>query len=241
MDRQYVWLIWSTAFLLPWLGLYLVWPQHREVMWRTSLMTMVFGLTEPLFVPEYWHPPSLFGLAESTGFDVESLIFTFGIGGVGAVLYNVLTGRSPAPFAASEKDISRHRWHRPAVLAPAIAFPPLYWMGWNPIYAAITALVAGAAAAVLCRPDLAVKTMVGGGLFAVYYFVFMLALVWSAPGYIDAVWNLPALSGVSIVGIPLEELLFGASFGMYWSAVYEHLAWHRTLRTSAIQGSESPR
>ena len=240
MDRQYVWLIWSSAFLLPWLGLYLGWPQHREVMWRTSLMTMLFGLTEPLFVPEYWHPPSLFDLAESTGFDVESLIFAFGIGGVGAVLYNVLTGRRPASFAATEKEASRHRWHRLAVLVPAIVFPPLYFfMEWNAIYAAIAALTAGAAAAALCRPDLAVKTLVGGSLFAAYYFVFMIALVWSAPGYIDAVWNLLALSGVSVFGIPLEELLFGASFGMYWSGVYEHLAWNRTLRTSAVQRSGS--
>jgi hypothetical protein len=65
--------------------------------------------------------------------------------------------------------------------------------------------------------------------------------VWSAPGYIDAVWNLLALSGVSVFGIPLEELLFGASFGMYWSGVYEHLAWNRALRTSAIQRSGSLR
>ena len=63
-------------------------------MLRASLLTMPFGLTEALFVPRYWDPPSLFDLAQRTGFDIESLIFSFGIGGVGSVLYNILTGQN---------------------------------------------------------------------------------------------------------------------------------------------------
>ena len=45
------------------------------------------------------------------------------------------------------------------------------------------------------------------------------------PGYISQVWNLPALSGVLIGGIPLEELRFGFSFSWYWTGVYEHFTW----------------
>jgi lycopene cyclase-like protein len=47
-----------------------------------------------------------------------------------------------------------------------------------------------------------------------------------APGYIEAVWNVPALSGVLVYCIPLEELLFGLTFGLSWSSVYEHVMWH---------------
>jgi hypothetical protein len=43
---------------------------------------MPMGLTEPFFVPEYWTPPSLFNLTEKTGFDIESLIFSFAIDGI---------------------------------------------------------------------------------------------------------------------------------------------------------------
>lgn len=50
-------------------------------MLRVSLLTAPFGLTEPLFVPEYWNPPSLFVLEQRTGFDLEIFIFCFGIGG----------------------------------------------------------------------------------------------------------------------------------------------------------------
>ena len=75
IPEHYVWLIWSSAFLVPWLGLFLCFPRDRRIMTWASVLTMPFGLSEPLFVPRYWNPPSLFDLAQRTGFDVESLIF----------------------------------------------------------------------------------------------------------------------------------------------------------------------
>ena len=65
----------------------------------------------------------------------------------------------------------------------------------------------------------------------------MLALLWFAPGYIASVWNLPALSGVLIGGIPLEELLFGFAFGVYWASVYEHLTWRMSSRIPTLMQS----
>ena len=63
MTYHYVWLVWSVAFLLPWSIIFLANTKHRTVMWRTSAVTALLGLTEPIFVPAYWNPPSLFELA----------------------------------------------------------------------------------------------------------------------------------------------------------------------------------
>lgn len=197
-----------------------------------SLFTTPFGLTEPLFVPEYWNPPSLFDLARTTGFDIESLIFCFGIGGIGAVLYNSLTGQRPAPVGDAEKLTPRHRHHYWALAAPFISFPILYLFPWNPIYPSITAMVLGAIATILCRRDLVHKTWVGTLLFLSYYTTFLLGLEGTAPGYIGRVWNMGALSGLHIVGFPIEELLFAAAFGAYWAGVYEHFAWRTLARAS---------
>lgn len=90
---QDVWLTWASAFLAPWAALYLAFPRHRRTILWASLFTTPFGLSEPLFVPKYWNPPSLFSLTQHTGFDIESLIFTFAIGGAATVLYPILTGR----------------------------------------------------------------------------------------------------------------------------------------------------
>jgi hypothetical protein len=224
---QYVWLVWSSAFLVPWALLYWRFPEYRREMIWTSLFTAPFGLTEPLFVPEYWSPPSLFDLANRTGFDIESVIYCFGIGGVGVVLYNAITRQRLVPVSQAERHHSRHRWHRWAIAAPLVLFPPLYFLPWNPIYPGIVAMAAGAIAATLCRPDLKTKTLIGGGIFLLYYLVFLTGLELTAPGYIERVWNLEALSGVRLAGFPIEELLFAIAFGAYWTGVYEHVTWRQ--------------
>lgn len=226
MRYHYVWLVWSVAFLIPWLVLFLARPDRRRAMWRTSLATSLFGLTEPLFVPRYWNPPSLLELAQRTGFDVESLIFCFAIGGIGLVAYDALSGHRIIPVDPHERNHRRHRFHRLALAAPILAFVPLFLMPWNPIYPSIASLAIGALAGMACRPDLTRRMFLGGALFGALYAVFILGLRISAPGYIEQVWNLHDLSGVLLAGVPLEELLFGITFGMYWSGVYEHLTWH---------------
>ena len=46
---HYVWFFWSTAFLVPWLILFLNFPQHRKVMCWASVFTAPFGhLGDPL-------------------------------------------------------------------------------------------------------------------------------------------------------------------------------------------------
>lgn len=47
---------------------------------------------------------------------------------------------------------------------------------WNVINAGIAAMIAGAVAAVLCRPDLKSNTLEGGGLFLAIYTIFLLGL-----------------------------------------------------------------
>lgn len=226
MDYQYVWLLWSLALLATFLLILAFARPHRALMVRVGLGTAPFGLTEPLFVPSYWNPPSLFDLAQRTGFDLESLLFAFSIGGIGAVLYNVATRRETRPTPLS----GFHRYHYLALATPAAVFLALVPLGWNPIYPALIAMTAGAAATVMCRPRLRAKTLLGGLLFFGLYTLFMASLRIAVPGYIEEVWNLPALSGLLITGIPLEELLFGAAFGLYWAGVYEHLTWSLPLR-----------
>jgi hypothetical protein len=231
--HEYVWFIWSIAFLMPWLGLYVGYGAERRVMLLTSVFTAPFGLTEPIFVPSYWNPPSLFDLAHRTGFDLESVIFSFAIGGVGAVLYSALTGARHRPFGTRERRLPLHRHHYIALLAPFVSFPVLYALPWNPIYAAIAAMVVGGIANVWCRPDLKAKVWIGAALFLAYYAVFFIGLVQLWPGYVEHVWNLAALSGIVIAGIPVEELLFAASFGLYWAGAYEHFTWTGIERQSS--------
>lgn len=193
-----------------------------------SLWTSLLGLTEPLFVPEYWSPPSLFDLASRTGFDIESLIFSFGIGGLAVVLYERIFHTKHQAISKAERHGSHHRFHLWAIAsAPIIFIILLLATSLNPLYSAVIAMIAGGLFTWYCRPDLKKKILVSALIFFGLYFIYFLTLIAMYPGYVERVWNLRAISGILIFGIPLEELAFALSFGFIWSSVYEHLTWRK--------------
>jgi len=229
---QYVWFIWSLIILALWVIIYLSKKGVRKEMLKMSLITMPFGLTEPLFVPEYWFPPSLFDLAEKTGFDIESLIFSFAIGGIGTVLYNLIFKRDLAEIAYSERSHQRHRLHIYILFIPVIVFGVLaLFTSLNHIYCGIMALFIGGLATLYCRPDLKGKIWVGGILFTILYFIYFGSILLFYPQYVKLFWNLNSLSDFFLFGIPIEELLFAFTFGMYWSGLYEHLYWQKLIKS----------
>ena len=222
------WMVFSLTLLIIWLIIFIFRKGLRKEMFWVSLFTMPFGLTEPLFVPEYWNPPSLFNLAESTGFDIESLIFSFAIGGIASVLYESFFRVKHKKMSKHEMHDKGHRLHLIAILSPIITFLLIEALfSINPIYSAIIAMFLGSITAILCRPDLKKKVLGGGLLFLVLYFVSFVILNLIYPGFIESTWNLSAISGILFFGVPLEELLFAFPLGMLWSSIYEHVLGYK--------------
>lgn len=230
---SYAWLIWSLILLLFWLILYSLNRDMRKEMFYVSIWTMPLGLTEPLFVPEYWNPPSLFQLAQKTGFDIESLIFCFAIGGIAFIIYRSIFPYHYTEMSFSERAHKKHRLHKAILFSPAILFSILaLFTELNHIYCAIIAMFLGALMTLYCRPDLKIKIFVGGFIFLILYTLIFLSLVWVWPNYIKLVWNLSELTGIYLFKIPIEEYLFAISFGMLWSSIYEHFSWLKIIRSN---------
>ncbi len=222
------WLVFSLILLGIWLVIFLSNKIVRKEMFLVSLWTMPFGLTEPLFVPEYWNPPSLFNLAARTGFDIESLIFSFAIGGIGSVIYETIFKIKHEKMTKHEMHSKRHRFHLLALFSPIIIFLILFFLtNLNPIYSSSIAMFFGGISMMLCRQDLKKKIFVGGFLFLSLYLIFFLSFNFVYPYAVESFWNLSAISGILVLGIPLEELIFAFGFGIFWSGVYEHIKWNR--------------
>ena len=233
----FAYLIMSTALLLVWFVLYGVRRDLRRTMLQVSLATALLGLTEPLFVPKYWNPFTLFDLARRTGFDLESLLFSFAIGGIVFAAYEVFFRTAPSESMAGARQEFEHRHHSLAVASPFLVFVIVAILTkLNPIYSSAIALIAGFFATLYCRRDLWLKMIVSGGLFLAIYFLVFVVFNLAFPGYVIAVWNLKDLSGVRVAGVPLEELMFAFTFGLYWSSVYEHVMWRRE---HAVPGTTS--
>ncbi|MDD1665030.1 MAG: lycopene cyclase domain-containing protein [Methanomicrobiales archaeon] len=224
-----VWFSWSLLLLCIWGLVYaaLKSPESRHEMLVVSAWTSLLAVTEPLFVPAYWNPPSLFGLAQSTGFDIESFIFSFGIGGLAVVLYELIIPVRHVPFRKKHT----HLYYPLALVFTPVLFVVITLLTRiNPIYSAIIALLSGGCLVLVVRWDLRRKMVLSAVIFLGLYSAYFLTLVVSAPGYVERVWDLKALSGLEILGIPLEELAFAFSFGFFWSGVYEYALFKRLKR-----------
>lgn len=227
---QYAWLGLSLTLLIVWGAVYLTLKERKskKKMLAVSFVTALLGFTEPLFVPEYWSPPSLFNLALRTGFDIESIVFAFAVGGIVAVAYEVIVGGKSMSMTEDEINDPRHSLHMYTLaVAPVLFVFLLVITNLNPIYSAIIALITGFFAAWYCRPDLLQRMLLGGLLFTIVYFLAFSALLLVYPNYVEEVWNLDALSNVVLAGIPIEEYLWAFTFGLIWSSIYEHFKWRK--------------
>ena len=228
-SEHYAWLLWSLLLLVVWAVIYLFLntKESKREMLIVSAWTSLLGLTEPIFVPHYWNPPSLFNLAYRTHFDIESFIFSFAIGGIAVVLYELFFSYRPGAMGGMERHHARHRYHLWALLSAPIVFATLLLVApINPIYSAFIAMMIGGIATWYCRPDLKKKMIASAFLFLALYFLYFLTLIAAYPGYVERVWNLGAISGILFLGVPFEELMFAFGLGFYWSSVYEHVGWH---------------
>ncbi|MBD3361365.1 hypothetical protein GF358_01085 [Candidatus Woesearchaeota archaeon] len=218
------WLVFSLVLLCIWFFVYLLLPRLRKEMLWVSFLTMPFGLIEPLFVPEYWNPPSLFNLVQHTGFDIESLIFCFSVGGIASVLYKGILGVEHKKTREKKCEM----FHFLIVLVPVLLFILLHILtGLNPIYTASISMFAAAMLVLFGHPDWLKNIFVGGLLFTLLYFVFFLSIDLIFPGFVYKVWNLSAISGILVFSVPLEELMFAFTFGMFWSVIYAYLRGYR--------------
>lgn len=227
---QYIWLIWSLLLCVIWSALYLLVKNgvSKKEMLIVSLWTAVTGLAEPIFVPAYWSPPSLFNLALRTGFDIESVIFSFATGGIAVIIYEWFFKIRHEHISITKRHHPHHRLHIYTLLSTPFIFMILFLVtDWNIIYSVIVSMTLGGLCTWYCRPDLKIKMLSSAIIFLVIYFFYFLALIAMSPGYVEQVWNIKAISGVLIFGIPLEELLFALSFGFLWSSVYEHVTWRK--------------
>jgi hypothetical protein len=229
---MYDWLAFALSWDVVWLVLYALKPNLRRQMLWVSVFTTFTGLAEPIFVPRYWNPPSLFNLTSTTHFDLESLIFSWGTGGIGSVLYEAVLNLKHRKMAPDERKGERRWLHMFSLLSMPAVFLLLYFFtSLNPIYCVSAGLFVGGVAAVACRPDLAWNTLIGGLLFTGLYFALFALIVAVSPSFVNA-WNLSAISGILVAGVPLEELLFAFTFGMMWSGVFEHIRYYAVHRAN---------
>ncbi len=216
---RYNFLILCVLFALPPLCIYGLRPDLRRPMAVTALFSLPFGLTESLFYPEYWRPHFLFDLADHIGFGIEDLLFVAALGAFTATAYPWLAKKRFVPISA--RGAGARLWRPALVFASALLLVlGLRRAGVPAIYGACLAMI-GVTAIMLClRRDLTRACFGGGCTTLLVYAALCQIFQWLLPGVFDLAWNTELLTNRRVLGVPLEELMYGFSAGFSGAAVY---------------------
>jgi hypothetical protein len=214
------WLIGFTARkdlrkAILWNGLaYIVINLICRAEWKILSLLMYIG--EPI-IPSYWNPHTLFNLGRITGLiAVEDMIFEFFVAGLAGVNYNIVFN----------KQIKYNQCYKPhskaLIVALVVSGMSIVVFKCNAIYAIIMFGFAGAASIWLDRNDLIKHSLLGGLLFVAIYIFGLLIFDALFPYFFEAFYNYQNITGILLIGIPLEEYAYAFSFGLMWAPIYEY-------------------
>jgi Lycopene cyclase len=216
-DLRFAYLVGSLMFVPVWLLLY--WRSRsvrREMLLMSALFTISIGvpLELLLYSRDWWHPLTVTG----TRLGIEDVLYSVGNGGYMAGLYvcvfraHVAPGRKAPALAL-----------RLAPLAAAFGIPIVlaYGVGWLAFPSATVGSLIALAIVLIRRRDL-VRVAIASGLLgtalAIPVYLVMEALF---PGLVAATWDLPHLSGLLPLGIPIEDLVWYVYTAALWSTYYK--------------------
>ena len=221
ISYQYAYLFGNLLILFPlWLFLFLHRKDLRKEILIVSLLIGIGGpLSELWYLRDYWQPETFNGWP----IGIEDFLFGFFIGGIASSIYEELFGKSHS------KRIDR-KHHLSWFIIPVIGFSIfvlnllIFVFGVNSIYASIVVFVTLALLILYFRHDLLIDSLMSGLLVGVIMFFGYLLFLTIFPEAIHRWWILQNISGILILGVPLEELLWAFGWGMVGGPMYEFFA-----------------
>lgn len=223
MNYHFAYLVGALLFDSAWLACYLIGKSYRpQIIWGTVITTPL-ALTSFLFVPQYWTPPSLFDLDAHIRVGIEDFLWAGAVGGIASVVGEIVLKER---LAARRKE-RRKKHYAPFIVMLAV-FLILHFMYPNKnIYSTAIAFAACALVVAFLRSDLIPTMLIGAVVFAILYFLLFMFFLWLYPHFIERYYNLSNISGIRLLGVPIEELMFASTGGAVWSVAYEYFQGYR--------------
>jgi Lycopene cyclase len=221
-NYHYAYLVGTGIFWVVWIVCFLLGKRYRSHIGWGTLIATPMALTSILFVPQYWTPDSLFNLDRRIRVGVEDFLWAAAVGGIASVIGEVLIKDK---LAALRK--TRHKRHYTPFVFIVVLFIALEFWRNNTMDNAILSAGAGALMLAYLRPNLIPLMVVSTISFTILYFVLFLTVLALYPDFVARFYNLPNLLGIYVCKVPIEELLFAATFGAIWSVAYEYVHGYR--------------
>ena len=184
---------------------------HRRLILRLGLIMIpngVFSLAHSDYWRDYWHPSRVGGWALGP----EDMLFAFNVGAMGCLAAVWLYRHKLIVAEQSAPSLGRLL----AIGVPTqCAFLALFSMSRSGIAAAILALLMAVVPRLLLRPDLWRLSAAGGIGFSLMYPGIIRAAFWIWPEFVFC-WRSTPPWGLLLFGVPLGEVAWAISFGLFW-------------------------
>ncbi len=215
-------LVGSLLYLFIYFIIFFLRSDLRKEMLVAGLVGAVLGLTEPLFVPQYWTPQTIYNFKIDTlVFDIESIIFGFAVGGTASVFLDFIKG-------SKGYDLPKDSLNEKGILVLSaiflLAILAKFFLSLNMIYVAIGGFLLSSLVIATRRKDLLGNSILGALIFCgLYFLIYILLNRFLFPGWALREWNVEKISGIFLFGVPIEEIAWALATGMLWSPAYEYL------------------
>ncbi len=215
---MYRYLVGAAFFAVLWSLLFALLPRGRRAMlWSGLALGHLGPLSEYWHLKDYWNPVYLAELQIGAwSFGLEDYLFAFAFAGMGAGIFDLLARR------AGQEELAKVEVSGFVRLA-AVGLACLGAMGGlaevfgiNSLHGIAIAFLAGALLLFALHPrwmPAAVQTAFAmAGMVWLFYWGFYLRLF---PGIIEEWWHAGALAGVFLGGVPIEEVIWAWSGGLF--------------------------
>jgi hypothetical protein len=217
LSYQFVYILLGMLLMPLWLILFIARKDLRHKMLVLSFIIGIIGpFSELWYIQDYWSPGTVFNIP----IGIESVIYPFLLGGISSVIYEEV-------FKKRYQKVKKktHHWNLIFLILILIGFIILnilfFLFNINSIYASAIAYLTIASLIFICRKDLISDGIFSGVLLGIIFMVEYWILLTIYPNLFEKIWMMDNLSGITIVGMPVEELIWSFSWGVLAGPMYE--------------------
>jgi len=223
----YPYLLISLTLLVVFFLCYMAGEKQRRPMLLSALLSAPYGFLSVHFVPAYWDPVRI----AEFGAGIEDIIFSFANGGI---VWFMATW--PVRNRLSV-DIQTRRMLRRYVVCTvsglSLGLIPLL-LGFDPMHVSLVGIAVMGIVLLRLRGELWRLTVVGAVCFGLFYTAICIVSFSLNPDLLRQ-WNFAALSGYSLVGVPVEEIAWSIAFGAVWPLI---IAYSFETRIASVERTQ---
>jgi hypothetical protein len=205
-------------FLAVWLGMYTFTPKSRKViLWSSIAWGHAGPISEYWHLKDYWNPTYIYRFEiGSWTFGVEDYIFAFAYGGLAAGIFDIISRKAGQRELAEFNPIGFIKLLLAVILCLFLMSVLVAVFNINSLNATIVVLLIGSLILVKLQPKwilpVIITAIIAGNLMWIFYWGFYIRLF---PGIIEQWWYPEAFSGISLGGVPIEEVIWATATALF--------------------------